>query len=96
MGWIIPVPPQRQARSWLIQDEGAEPIELDRDPWPPPPGRALVCVELGLRGDTVHFLYSAEELTALVTMLVGRPKHWLLMPLQRAMTLAGFPGAEKT
>lgn len=96
MGWTIPVPPGQRARAWLIHDESAEPAPDGADPWPPPEGRALVCVELGLRGDTVHFLYSSEELDSLVALLVGRPKHWLFMPLGRAMELAGFPGAEKT
>lgn len=95
MGYYIQTPKDKNKAQQIIDLYNAElfktPLEdVYCDDFPPPDGKAFICVIENPRFDAAAFCYDRREFEAFALDLTGRRKTWLLMDWDKACELSGY------
>lgn len=70
---------------------GAEDVDPDRVAWPPPEGKALVCVVQNGPFDAAGVIFDESEFRAFNNPTDWRRTDWLLMDSGQVRDLSGAP-----
>lgn len=87
MGFYIQGPLKGKA-DYLVKEFAAEKIPVPKK-WPPPEGKAYICVVQNRGFDAAGFLYDEREFD-MFSQPDSRPKVWLLMDREMAEEFSGY------
>lgn len=90
MGYYIETP-ELQDKAGQLRRLGAVDVDPDKVPWPPPGGKALVCVVNNGWMEAAGVIYSASEYQAFCDPGDTRPRTWLLMDAPTVAAASGAP-----
>lgn len=93
MGYYIETPSGRDKAGQLRRLAGAVDVDPDKVAWPPPEGKALVCVVDNGWMEAAAVAYDEAEYNVFNAPDDTRPRTWLYMDADSAANLSGAPVA---